>query len=148
MFGGRWGAFKTTGHHFFNQEHPLYRSISRIAEIRKRQPSLRYGRQYFREISGDGDGFGHPIDGRCTLAYSRILDDTEILVAMNLDSEPREEFVTVDRNLTPEGGKMEDLLRPGDSFSVLSAGGADGEDRNAVCVPLAGRSMAVLKLIP
>ncbi|MCR3884390.1 MAG: hypothetical protein NUK54_08465, partial [Methanothrix sp.] len=138
----------TTGHHFFNPEHPLYRSISRIAEIRKREPALRYGRQYFREVSGDGRNFGHPIDGRCTLAYSRVLDDTEILVAMNLDCEPREEYVTVDRNLTPEGGKMEDLLRPGDSFSVLSAGGADGGERHAVCVPLAGRSMAILKLIP
>ncbi|MDF0593558.1 alpha-amylase family glycosyl hydrolase [Methanotrichaceae archaeon M04Ac] len=148
MFGGGWGAFKTTGHHFFNPEHPLYRSISRIAEIRKREPALRYGRQYFREVSGDGRNFGHPIDGRCTLAYSRVLDDTEILVAMNLDCEPREEYVTVDRNLTPEGGKMEDLLRPGDSFSVLSAGGADGGERHAVCVPLAGRSMAILKLIP
>ena len=148
MFGGRWGAFKTTGHHFFNPEHPLYRSISGIAEIRKREPALRYGRQYFREVSGDGDGFGHPIDGRCTLAYSRILDDTEILVAMNLDSEPREEFVTVDRNLTPEGGDVEDLLRSGKNYDVVSVGGADGGERNAVCVPLEGRSMAILKLVP
>jgi glycosidase len=148
MFGGKWGAFKTTGHHFFNPEHPIYRSISEIADLRKKEPALRYGRQYFREISGDGQNFGHPIDGKCTLAYSRILDDTEVLVAMNLDSEPREDFVTVDRNITPEGKKMEDLLRPGERFEVLSAGGADERERHAVRIPLAGHQMAVMKLLP
>jgi glycosidase len=147
MFGGKWGAFNTTGHHFFNPEHPLYRSISEIAGLRKKEAALRYGRQYFREISGDGDGFGHPIDGRCTLAYSRILDEVELLVAMNLDSEPREEFVTVDSNLTPEGGEMEDLLRPTGRFDVLSAGG-NGMGRCAVSVPLEEHSMAILKLLP
>jgi len=148
MFGGKWGGFKTTGHHFFNPEHPLYRSISEIADIRKREPALRYGRQYFREISGDGQNFGHPIDGKCTLAYSRILDDSEVLVAMNLDSEPREDFVTVDRNLTPEGREMGDLLRSGERFKVVSAGGVDGRERHAVRVPLAGHEIAVMKLLP
>jgi len=148
MFGGNWGGFKTTGHHFFNPEHPLYRSISEIADIRKKEPALRYGRQYFREISGDGQNFGHPIDGKCTLAYSRILDDTEVLVAMNLDSEPREDFVTVDRNLAPEGKKMRNLLRPKEMLNVVSSGGADGRERHAVRVPLAGHEMAVMKLAP
>ncbi|HOO53186.1 MAG TPA: alpha-amylase family glycosyl hydrolase [Methanothrix sp.] len=148
MFGGNWGGFKTTGHHFFNPEHPLYRSISEIADIRKKEPALRYGRQYFREISGDGQNFGHPIDGKCTLAYSRILDDAEVLVAMNLDSEPREDFVTVDRNLAPEGKKMRNLLRPKEMLNVVSSGGADGRERHAVRVPLAGHEMAVMKLAP
>ncbi len=148
MFGGNWGGFKTIGHHFFNPEHPLYRSISEIADIRKKEPALRYGRQYFREISGDGQNFGHPIDGKCTLAYSRILDDAEVLVAMNLDSEPREDFVTVDRNLAPEGKKMRNLLRPKEMLNVVSSGGADGRERHAVRVPLAGHEMAVMKLAP
>ena len=72
MFGGKWGAFNTGSRHFFNPEKPLYKEISRIAEIRQNEAALRYGRQYFREISGNGIDFGYPIDGRCTLAYSRI----------------------------------------------------------------------------
>ena len=67
MFGGKWGAFNTTGHHFFNAENPIYKEISLIAKIRHEEPALRYGRQYFREISGNGIDFGFPLDGRCTL---------------------------------------------------------------------------------
>ena len=89
MFGGKWGAFNTTGHHFFNPDHPIYKQISRVAAIRQKEPALRYGRQYFRESSGNGFDFGYPIDGRCILAYSRILDDTEILIAMNLEFNPK-----------------------------------------------------------
>src|SRR5574337_1021925 len=94
MFGGQWGAFETVGHHCFDTTHPVYQAITRIAAVRRREPALRYGRQYFREISGNGTDFGYPIDGRCTLAYSRILDDTEIVIAMNLDTLPRQDYVT------------------------------------------------------
>jgi glycosidase len=141
MFGGDWGAFGTTGHHFFNQDHHLYQEISRIAGIRAEEPALRYGRQYFREISGNGTDFGHPIDGHCTLAYSRILDDAEILMALNLDAAPRSDFVTVDRNLTPAGREMTNLLDKKRRVEVASADG-----RSAVEVPLEGHEMAMLKL--
>ncbi|HHT9120772.1 MAG TPA: alpha-amylase family glycosyl hydrolase [Candidatus Hypogeohydataceae bacterium YC41] len=141
MFGGKWGAFNTTGHHFFNSGNILYKGISRIAEIRQKETALRYGRQYFREISGNGMDFGYPIDGRCTLAYSRILDDTEILVAINLDSNPRSDFVTVDSNLTPAGRKMINLLKPESNFDVQTLG-----QRHAVKIPLDSHEIAILKL--
>lgn len=140
LFGGQWGAFDSTGHHFFNPEHLIYRGLARIAAIRQREPALRYGRQYFREISGNGRDFGHPIDGKCTLAYSRILDSTEILVAMNLDSTPRNDFVTVDVNLSPAGQKMVNLLAPDTQVTVERRG-----PRHAIRVPLDGREMAILK---
>lgn len=140
MFGGRWGAFDTTGHHFFNTENNIYRKISRIAEIRKSEPAMRYGRQYFREISGNGIEFGHPIDGRCVLAYSRILDDTEVLVAMNLDSAGRSDYVTVDKNLTRKGGRMKNLLN-GSEVEVEERG-----MRNAVKTNLAPHEIAIYKL--
>ena len=143
MFGGKWGAFNTAGHHFFNPENPLYKEISRTAEIRRKEPALRYGRQYFREISGDGVNFGYPIDGRCTLSYSRILDDTEIIIAMNLDSGPRNDFVTVDSNLTPAGKKMINLLKPDSTFPVQAGG-----KRHAIMIGLAPHEMAILKLVP
>jgi glycosidase len=86
MFGGTWGAFNTSGVHFFNENHPIYKGIARIAQVRAEERPLRYGREYFREISGDGNHFGHPIDGKCTMAFARVLDTTSIVVAMNLES--------------------------------------------------------------
>jgi glycosidase len=140
MFGGRWGAFATTGVHCFNPGHPIYRGIAQLAAVRLQEPALRYGRQYFREISGNGTDFGHPLDGRCTLAYSRILDDTEILVALNLDGESRQDFITVDANLTPPGARLVNLLAPGPGVVAEQRG-----ERSAVRVFLDGHGMAILK---
>jgi glycosidase len=140
MFGGQWGAFDTTERHFFNSSHPLYQSIAKIAAIRRQEPALRYGRQYFREISGNGSDFGHPIDGNCTLAYSRILDTTEVLVALNLHAAPRDDFITVDANLNVAGAKLVNLLDPQVQVAVERRGG-----RLAARVPLAAHEMAILK---
>jgi glycosidase len=139
MFGGQWGAFDSTGRHFFKPSHPVYKSIARIAAIRQGEPALRYGRQYFREISGNGDDFGHPVDGKCTLAFSRILDSTEVLVAMNLDGNSRADFVTVDFHLSPEGRTMINLLDPEVQLTIERRG-----NRHAVRVPLAAHDMAIL----
>jgi len=141
MFGGKWGAFDTTGHHFFDTNHKVYRDISKIAAVRQSEPALRYGRQYFREISGNGTDFGHPLSGGCTLAYSRILDDCEVLVAMNLESSPRNDFVTVDSGLNPAGKKMVDLLDQSRQVTVEKTG-----QRHAVRIPLDGHNMAILKV--
>ena len=142
MFGGNWGAFDTTGHHFFNVEHLIYKSISAIAKIRHQEPALRYGRQYFREISGNGSNFGYPLDGNCTLAYSRLLDDTEILVAMNLSADARKDYITVDRNLIQPGDKLVDLLNPIRTFPVERRG-----NRNTVRVPLDKHQISLFKII-
>jgi glycosidase len=139
MFGGRWGAFDTTGHHFFNPENPTYQQIAKIAAIRKQEPALRYGRQYFREISGNGTDFGHPMGGKCTLAYSRILDDTEILIALNLDEQPRNDFITVDASLNPIGSTMTDLLSSGSEVSVENRAG-----RHAVRTSIEGHGLLLL----
>ena len=140
MFGGQWGAFDSTGHHFFKQDHPIYKGIARIVGVRQREPALRYGRQYFREISGNGRDFGHPLNGTCTLAYSRILDTSEILVAMNLDTNPRGDFVTVDAHLSPAGEVMVNLLDPKKRVTVER-----NDLRHAVRIPLKGHEMAIFK---
>jgi glycosidase len=140
MFGGKWGAFDTTDVHFFDDKHQIYQDIKSIADIRVQEPALRYGRQYFREISKDGDGFGHPANGKCTLAFSRILDTEEVLVAINLDASQRQDCITVDRNLTSPGCKVEDLLNGGPSITVEESSG-----RAYVRVPLQGHQMAILK---
>jgi len=142
MFGGEWGAFDSTKRHFFKPSHPIYKSIARIATIRRQEPALRYGRQYFREISGNGNDFGHSIDGNCTLAYSRILDTTEALVAMNLQAAPRDDFITVDFNLNAAGAKLANLLNPAAQVTVERRG-----VRLAARVPLAAHEMAILKRV-
>lgn len=121
LFGGTWGAFGTAGCHFFDPDHEIYRGIRAIAAVRRAQPALRYGRQYFREISGNGVDFSHPLDGRCTLAWSRILDTEEVLVAMNLTDQPRNDCVTVDRKLSARGQPMRDLLDPARRVTVEEA---------------------------
>jgi glycosidase len=42
----------------FDTNNPLFLAVQAIAAIRARQPALRYGRQYFRPISGSGVEFG------------------------------------------------------------------------------------------
>jgi glycosidase len=141
MFGGQWGAFDTTGVHFFNPDQPIYQAIAGVARIRHAEPALRYGRQYFRDISGNGKDFGCPTTGQSTLAFSRLLDTDEILITLNLDAKPRADWVLVDAILTPPGSKMIDLLNGGDPHPVKAA----GEGLAAVQVKLQGHSMAILK---
>lgn len=142
MFGGNWGAFNTTGRHFFNPEHPIYQAIFPIAATRRQEPSLRYGRQYFREISGNGADFGYPLDGCSTLAYSRILDSAEILVAMNLDQFPRNDFVTVDSSLSPTDKEMVNLLDARSKVKITEVSG-----RHIVHTHLQPHEIAIFKII-
>ncbi len=118
MFGGKWGAFETTGVHFFNPEHPIYRGIAKVAAIRRDNPALRYGRVYFREIRYGGGEFAFPEGGQCTLAFSRILDTEEVLVVFNLSGSPREDDIVVGgRQLSP-GTRMVDLMNGGEEHVV------------------------------
>jgi glycosidase len=141
MFGGKWGAFDTTGYSFFNPDHPIYKGIAQIAAVRKEERALRYGREYFREISGDGEHFGHPETGACTLAFSRVLDTTEVLIVMNLEDKPRNDHVVMDSAITSDGTILTDLLS-GRNFTAKST--PDGN--TAVQLPLEARAMAILKM--
>ena len=142
MFGGKWGGFDTTGVQFFNPDHPIYQRIASIAKIRAAEPTLRYGREYFREISGDGEHFGHPVDGNCTLAISRVLDATEILIAMNLTTAGRQDCVYTDQHVNPAGVMLVDLLSP-ERKSYKVEGNAKGQ--SYVRIPLDGRQMVILR---
>jgi glycosidase len=69
------GAFDT-GNQFF-------RAVQAIAGVRASHPALRYGRQYFRPISGDGRTFGLSPFSPGVLAFSRILNDEEVVIVAN-----------------------------------------------------------------
>ena len=140
MFGGRWGAFDTTGLSFFNPRHPIYRAISKIAKVRARLAPLRYGEQYFREVSDDGRSFGYPRAGQYILAYSRVLAGQEVLVALNLDPKPRTQCVLLDANLSPPGVRLTDALGNLSAARVRQA-----EDGQAfIRLKMPGRGMGIL----
>ncbi|MDH5700950.1 MAG: alpha-amylase family glycosyl hydrolase, partial [Nitrospirota bacterium] len=108
MFGGEFGAFQSHQRHFFNEESPAYQQLAIILRLRRDKLALRRGRQYLREISGNGMDFGLPrmLGGRIrsVVPWSRIFNDQEILLAMNTDySAPRSAWVTIDDGLHHAG---------------------------------------------
>jgi glycosidase len=110
MFGGTFGAFETSGCHFFDPNHPTYLRIAAIARVRNRQDpvglALRRGRQYLRETSFLERPFAIPGRGEL-IAWSRIQFDQEVLVALNSHgTESRGAHITVDASLHPAGSTM------------------------------------------
>jgi glycosidase len=104
MFGGRFGAFRSSDRHCFDETGETFAEVAAVLNLRRREPALRRGRQYLREISGDGVDFGLPrsFGGRMTtvVAWSRILADREIVCAFNNDPvAARTAWVTVDAGL-------------------------------------------------
>lgn len=70
----------------FDREHPFYQAIQTLSALRQAEPALRYGRQYFRPLSGDGVHFGISTFAAGVLAYSRVLQDQEVLVVANTNA--------------------------------------------------------------
>ncbi len=67
----------------FDQQSDFYQDIQQIAAVRAQQSALRYGRFYFRPLSGDGITFGVSGFPQGAVAFSRILNDQEVLVVAN-----------------------------------------------------------------
>ena len=91
----------------FAQNSAYYQHISQIAAIRRASPALRYGRFYFRPISGDRQHFGASTFLNGTLAFSRILMDQEIVIIANTDTNNASSVhVIVDNTLNKPGDQM------------------------------------------
>ncbi|HET9131972.1 MAG TPA: alpha-amylase family glycosyl hydrolase, partial [Terriglobia bacterium] len=58
---------KVVGRNLLNPDCKIYREISSIAEVMRTCEPLRFGRMYFRQISGDGIHFGFPFGTTYTL---------------------------------------------------------------------------------
>ena len=67
----------------FDQTSDFYQHIQQIATVRAQQSALRYGRFYFRPLSADGVNFGVSGFPQGVVAFSRILNDQEVVVAAN-----------------------------------------------------------------
>lgn len=88
----------------FDLQHPFYQTLAALTTLRAAQPALRYGRFYFRPLSGDGFHFGVSNTAPGVIAFSRILNDQEVLLVANTaNATPFAGEIIVDRNLNPAG---------------------------------------------
>ena len=94
----------------FAEAGTFYRALRDIARVRASNPALRYGRQYFRPISGDRRTFGPSTVNPGVLAFSRILNESETVVVVNTNpSAGIEVSVLVDAVLNAPGTSFETL---------------------------------------
>jgi hypothetical protein len=115
MFGGPFGAFETTGCHFFNPDHPTYLRIAAIARLRNANDvigrTLRMGVCYPREIAFFGYPFQLPEAGEL-FGWSMVLAYHEVVMVLNTNGvESRGADVTVDESLHPPGSTLRVLYR-------------------------------------
>jgi glycosidase len=88
----------------FDEQSDFYQHIQQIAAVRAQQPALRYGRFYFRPLSGDGVTFGVSGFPQGVIAFSRILNDQEVVVAANTNPTQAQQLdVIVEILLSAEG---------------------------------------------
>jgi glycosidase len=84
----------------FDSNTPLYKQISQLSKIKKEEPTLRYGRQYFRPVSGNNADFGTSKEKGGVIAVSRILNNREVVLVANCNaSAPFPGWVLVDPRL-------------------------------------------------
>lgn len=93
----------------FAKTSTAFKMIQTLSQLREREPSLAYGRLYFREISKNGTDFGHSYGRGGLVIFSRILVDREIVVIANTGNQPFSGSVIVDRDIhaSPRTMKIE-----------------------------------------
>ena len=114
MFGGAFGAFRSKDRHCFNETEQTYLELAKILNLRRQKLALRRGRQFLRQISGDGQNFGFPEmvgdEIRSVVPWSRIFDSQEILLAINTDpQQARNAWVVIDAELHNDGETLKCL---------------------------------------
>jgi glycosidase len=93
----------------FDTNATFFKAIKAISAVRAAEAALRFGRLYFREVSGNGTDFGHSSGSGGVVAFSRILSDREVTVIANTHTTQRfkghvlQDFTL---NLPPKGLKV------------------------------------------
>lgn len=133
---------------FLDTQSRIYRGIAAIAAVVRSEPTLRFGRIYFRETSADGGRtFELPAGQPCTLAFSRVLARREVLFAYNNSTtERRREAVVVDAGLHPEGALFE-CLYGGHPDATVERSPEPGSGARFVTLDLAPMQLVVLRRI-
>lgn len=100
------GPFGTVGVQCFNPQSAPYLRIAALNRAREDHAVLRHGRQYEREIRGDGGVF-HMAGAGELIAWSRLLDDEEGLCVVNgHGNRANSGDITVDSSVNPAGGVL------------------------------------------
>jgi glycosidase len=82
----------------------FYVAIHQLSAVRNSEPALRYGRYYFRQVSGDRVHFGFSPYSGGVLAWSRILADQERTIIANTSATARQDLsVVIDATLSGTG---------------------------------------------
>lgn len=119
------GPFGTAGYHCFDPHHPAYLRIKDLAKVRRKNPVLRYGRQYLRPIRVmNGSGlFSYPGPGNI-IGWSRILNDEEAVCILNAHGEDvRSADVVVDYDLNPHDSLMTVIYNSAEAADPYSYSG-------------------------
>ena len=128
----------------FDTQAALYQRIRDLSRLRDDHPALRYGRQYHREVSGDGANFGYSAFPGGVIAYSRILNDREIVVVANTSTTVAQDLhVVVDKALNP-AGSLWSVLSSTHATPIAPEPTADRGARHTVRVQLAPLEAQVL----
>jgi glycosidase len=94
----------------FDRANGLYRQIQTLSRVRMNEPALRYGRIYFRQMSGNGIDFGHSAGAGGVIAFSRVLFDREVLLVANTSTAHRftgQVLIDLDLNRKPVSMSIE-----------------------------------------
>lgn len=103
-----------------NRESLIYKSIAAIANFRKGSSVLKFGRMFMRETSRDGGHFHMPECNKCTLAFSRLLYNKEVLFIYNSSTdEQREEYILIDYRMNSSYTWMEPVYGYTDKVKIL-----------------------------
>jgi hypothetical protein len=117
------GPFGTAGAHVFDTNHAAYVRVAALTALRRAFPTLRYGRQYLRPLRLPGRGFDVHGPGELA-AWSRVLDDEEVLCVLNAHGTARRGGdVVVDAKLNPVGGEMTLVLNTAQAARGTGYGG-------------------------
>ena len=107
------------GRNLLNTNCTIYKNISEIAAVMRSREPLRFGRMYYRQISGNAQDFGFPFGTTYTLAFSRLLYGKEVLVAYNVAGSSRSDSVIVDADLHRVGDVMTYLYPKGQGTTIV-----------------------------
>ena len=114
----------------FNKKNPIYKSINQITEVRNNHPAIRYGRQYFRPVSGNNIDFGPSKEKGGIIAFSRILSESEVVIVANTNVESKfNGWIVVDGRINDDNTKF-DVLYSNDPKTTKSQIDLDSGDIN------------------
>jgi glycosidase len=150
MFGGTFGAFGTSGCHFFDANHPTYLRVAALARLRNRDDAvgvaLRRGGLFMHETRAGEEAFHGPAPGEI-VAWSRIHEGTAVIAALNTHGlEGRRAEITIDAALHPPGSSVRVLYRGDFDDERLRSGGEGGTI--AVKHDAGGRATIEIELPP